>query len=237
MGDFSQKTIGYGSKVSKVRGPDGSTVDHNSEELECLRFLVFRFNAGGGPEFKQTTAVNPQFHIQIPRSNMGKCHMVVSVTQEYETNPRVQTVAGKKRRGSVPGSGTKGFHWRHGSSNSSAGQSGEVLQAIGFAVYEVPPNITRLTSSFCAEQKPIDVTTHSIARETATFFTLPPGNYVVVPQTAEPNKECKFLLRIFTDEQTNIWEVNEDNMVFRPVSISHFEDGLADAVNILKFLL
>jgi hypothetical protein len=154
--------------------------------------------------------------------------MVVSVTQEYETNPRLHL--GKKRKGSIPGSGTKSFHWRHHGTAVSGGPSGDALQAIGFAVYEVPPNITRLTSTFCADQKPIDVTTHSVARETATFFTLPPGNYVVVPQTAEPNKECKFLLRIFTDEQTNIWEVNEDNMVFRPVSLTHFEDGLADAV-------
>ncbi len=34
--------------------------------------------------------MNPQFHIQIPRSSASataKCHVVVSVTQQYETNP------------------------------------------------------------------------------------------------------------------------------------------------------
>jgi len=38
----------------------------------------------------ETTAMNPQFHIQIPRSSASataKCHVVVSVTQQYETNP------------------------------------------------------------------------------------------------------------------------------------------------------
>ena len=29
--------------------------------------------------------MNPQFHIQIPRSSGNKCHVVVSVTQHYET--------------------------------------------------------------------------------------------------------------------------------------------------------
>ena len=54
-------------------------------------------------------------------------------------------------------------------------------------------------------QKPLDVTNHSIAREVVTFFTLPPGDYIVVPQTNVPNCDSKFLLRIFTDEQSNIW--------------------------------
>lgn len=54
-------------------------------------------------------------------------------------------------------------------------------------------------------QKPLDVTNHSIAREVVTFFTLPPGDYIVVPQTNVPNCDGKFLLRILTDEQSNIW--------------------------------
>jgi hypothetical protein len=54
-------------------------------------------------------------------------------------------------------------------------------------------------------QKPLDVTNHSVAREVVTFFTLPPGDYIVLPQTAIPNCDGKFLLRILTDEQSNIW--------------------------------
>ena len=54
-------------------------------------------------------------------------------------------------------------------------------------------------------QKPLDVTNHSVAREVVTFFTLPPGDYVVVPQTGVAHCEGKFLLRIFTDEHSNIW--------------------------------
>jgi len=54
-------------------------------------------------------------------------------------------------------------------------------------------------------QQPLDVTNHSVAREVVTFFTLPPGDYIVVPQTNVPNCDAKFLLRILTDEQSNIW--------------------------------
>lgn len=57
-----------------------------------------------------------------------------------------------------------------------------------------------------------------------TFFTLPPGDYIVVPQTNIPNLDGKFLLRIFTDEQSNIWEVNEDNMVIRNISTEFLEE-------------
>lgn len=68
------------------------------------------------------------------------------------------------------------------------------------------------------------MTNHSVAREVVTFFTLPPGDYIVVPQTNVPNCDGKFLLRILTDEQSNIWEVNEDNMLFRNVT-AEFEES------------
>ncbi|CAG0893662.1 unnamed protein product [Darwinula stevensoni] len=94
------------------------------------------YNAGGGPTFIDTTATNPQFRVQIPRSGLSKCHVVVSVTQHY-----------------VPGPNDSHAHQRK-------------LNAIGFAVYEVPSSLPRLTAHFCAEQRPLDVTAHSVARET-----------------------------------------------------------------------
>ena len=38
--------------------------------------------------FAETTAMNPQFHIQIPRSGAAKCHVVVSVilTSDWSTH-------------------------------------------------------------------------------------------------------------------------------------------------------
>lgn len=68
----------------------------------------------------ETTAMNPQFFVQIPRTASAKCHVVVSVTQHYETRDDQP----KKKR---------------------------AMHAIGFAVYEVPTTVTRLTSHFVTE--------------------------------------------------------------------------------------
>ena len=79
-----------------------------------LGYLVFL------GDLSETTSTNPQFFVQIPQTASAKCHVVVSVTQHYET----RTDEPKKRR---------------------------PMHAIGFAVYEVPPNVTRLTSHFVSE--------------------------------------------------------------------------------------
>lgn len=167
--------------------------------LPLIPFSAISFTAILLPDlhiifFSETTSMNPQFHVQIPRTSTNKCHVVVSVTQFYETTP----LDSKKKK---------------------------PLFAIGFAVYEVPHSMPRLTPHFVAEQKPLDVTNHSVAREVVTFFTLPPGDYIVVPQTNIPNLDGKFLLRILTDEQSNIWEVNEDNMVIRNISSEFMEEA------------
>ncbi|XP_050298311.1 calpain-9-like isoform X2 [Anthonomus grandis grandis] len=175
-------------------GPDDWMMEGALHSKQPWRAVLARrrwragYNAGGGPTYIETTSMNPQFHVQIPRATSNKCHVVVSVTQCYETN----VVDVKKRK---------------------------PLFAIGFAVYEVPASMQRLTPNFVADQKPLDVTNHSIAREVVTFFTLPPGDYIVVPQTNVPNLDGKFLLRILTDEQSNIWEVNEDNMLIKNLAL------------------
>nr|CAD7429342.1 unnamed protein product [Timema monikensis] len=181
-------------------GPDDWMVEPALHSKQPWRAVLARrrwrsgYNAGGGPGYTETTATNPQFHIQIPRASSNKCHVVVSVTQYYETHP-VET---KKKK---------------------------ALYAIGFAVYEIPHSMARVTPHFVIDQKPLDVTNHSVAREVVTFFTLPPGDYIVLPQTNVPNCDGKFLLRILTDEQSNIWEVNEDNMVFRNITSEFLEEA------------
>ncbi|ODM96584.1 Calpain-B, partial [Orchesella cincta] len=166
------------------------------------------YNAGGGPDFIETTAMNPQFVIQIPRGVATKCHVVVAVTQQYGgtgDNNTAQPAPNNKDQKSMKSP----FH------------------AIGFAVYEARPNVNRITPQFVAENRPLDVTQHSVSREVATFFALPPGEYVIIPQTKLPNCEARFLLRILTDEQSTIWEVNEDNILYRSFTLDSFDSTLS----------
>jgi len=87
--------------------------------------------------------MNPQFHIQIPRTGgAAKCHVVVSVTQQYDTNPSGPATAAAAAAGN---------------SNRTSGTAERKrkrkrkLHHIGFAVYEVPPHMTRLTPLYVAE--------------------------------------------------------------------------------------
>lgn len=90
--------------------------------------------------------MNPQFHIQIPQSTKSlKCHVVVSVTQQYETNPGDTGGTYKTRR---------------------KRKKKRKLHHIGFAVYEVLPHMTRLTPIYVAEH----VSWDSFDRSHAGFF-------------------------------------------------------------------
>lgn len=183
-------------------GPDDWMIEPYMHSRKPWRAVIARrrwrtgYNAGGGPDHIETVTSNPQFRVQIPHSGLPKCHVVVSVMQFYDPL-----------------------------SNSSDRKIRLPLHPIGFAVYEVPFSAARLTAAFAAQNAPLDVTNHCAARETVTFFTLRPGDYVVIPCTKNPDCETKFILRIFTDEQSTIWEVNDDNLILQNIPIENGEDN------------
>lgn len=83
---------------------------------------------------------------------------------------------------------------------------------IGFTIYEVPPGMPRITPQYVSEQMPLDFAELQNIREVATFFALPPGDFIVMPHTVQ-HREGTFLLRILADQHADVWEVNEDNLV------------------------
>uniref|UniRef100_A0A8C2FXF7 Calpain 1, (mu/I) large subunit b n=1 Tax=Cyprinus carpio TaxID=7962 RepID=A0A8C2FXF7_CYPCA len=91
-------------------------------------------------------------------------------------------------------------------------KQGQDMHTIGFALYEFRGSqsvhlkkdfFLRRTS--CARSE-----TFINLREVSTRLKLPPGEYLIVPSTFEPGKEADFVLRVFTEKQseTHIWLIS-----------------------------
>uniref|UniRef100_A0A3Q4G8H0 Calpain 9 n=1 Tax=Neolamprologus brichardi TaxID=32507 RepID=A0A3Q4G8H0_NEOBR len=74
------------------------------------------------------------------------------------------------------------------------------LETIGFAVYEAPEGEDHVGKDFFRyNASKARSRTYINMREVAERFTLPPGNYLVVPTTFQPHHEADFLIRVFSE--------------------------------------
>ncbi|KAK1171682.1 calpain-2 catalytic subunit-like [Acipenser oxyrinchus oxyrinchus] len=84
---------------------------------------------------------------------------------------------------------------------------GRDLNTIGFAVYAVPDEYKgrsniRLGPDVLLRQRAVGMSDTFInLRELCTRFTLPPGEYVIIPSTFEPHKVGNFVMRVFSEKQ------------------------------------
>ncbi|XP_046752049.1 calpain-A isoform X4 [Diprion similis] len=138
--------------------------------------------AGGCRNFLETFWHNPQYRITLeyPDEDDDKCTVIVALMQK---NRRAQR------------------------------QMGADCLTIGFAMYRLE-DPDRLP-------KPLDVNffkfNASVARspsfinlrEVSCRFKLPPGVYCIVPSTFDPHEEGEFLLRVFSENQNNMEENDE----------------------------
>lgn len=94
-------------------------------------------------------------------------------------------------------------------------RQGQDMHTIGFALYEIPEEYRGcqnvhlkknffLTHSSCARSE-----TFINLREVSTRLRLPPGEYLIVPSTFEPSKEADFVLRVFTEKQSETEELDD----------------------------
>ncbi|VIO92639.1 Hypothetical thiol protease C06G4.2 in chromosome III, putative [Brugia malayi] len=127
--------------------------------------------AGGCRNYIRTFATNPQYRIQVTDSDPYDDDNLCTV---------IIAVLQKYRR-----------EMKH---------MGIENLPIGFAVYDVGSYNGRLTREYFQQHKSCARSAAFInLREITGRFRIPPGNYVIVPSTFEPNEEAEFMLRVYTN--------------------------------------
>uniref|UniRef100_A0A672TDE8 Calpain-2 catalytic subunit n=1 Tax=Sinocyclocheilus grahami TaxID=75366 RepID=A0A672TDE8_SINGR len=88
---------------------------------------------------------------------------------------------------------------------------GEDMHTIGFAIYEFAGqrNIHLDRNFFQRHASAARSETFINLREVCSHFCLPPGEYLIVPSTFEPNKDGDFCVRVFSEKQAEFQELDD----------------------------
>ncbi|CAH2325222.1 calpain-1 catalytic subunit [Pelobates cultripes] len=123
---------------------------------------------------------------------------------------------------------------------------GKDMETIGFAVYQVvsvPPQYegkpaVHLNRDFFLSNSSRARSEQFInLREVSTRHKLPPGEYIVVPSTFEPNVESDFVLRFFSENKHGAVEMDDEIKANLPTEEQLSEDQIDDAFkNLFKQL-
>ncbi|XP_065115686.1 calpain-2 catalytic subunit-like [Paramisgurnus dabryanus] len=157
-----------------------------SEEVRHWNYCQFDGNwivgstAGGCIKNRATFSSNPQFVIKLedvdddPYDGEDGCTLLVGLMQKY----------GRKEK-----------------------RTGRSLNHIGFVIYKVPDEYKGRSNVHLGSD--VLLYKHSVAcsrgffnqREISKRFKLPPGEYVIIPSTHDPNLKGSFILRVFTEKK------------------------------------
>ncbi|XP_036403725.1 calpain-1 catalytic subunit-like [Megalops cyprinoides] len=142
--------------------------------------------AGGCRNYPATFWINPQFKLALQHPDAAghsDCSFLVALMQKDRRRKR---------------------------------KEGQDMETIGFAIYEVPSEY--MGKSGVHLKRDFFLTHGSSARselfinlrEVSSRFHLPPGEYIIVPSTFEPQKEADFVLRVFSEKPANSEELDDD---------------------------
>ncbi|KAL6461892.1 hypothetical protein MHYP_G00300370 [Metynnis hypsauchen] len=144
--------------------------------------------AGGCRDHKRTFWMNPQFVIKLnkedddPDDDHAGCSFVVSLVQKNRRRMK---------------------------------KLGEGLLTIGFTIYKLPAkysgkgNIHLDLKFFLTHKSTARSETFINRREVCSRFRQPPGEYLIVPSTYNPNEDGDFCLRVFSEKQAEFQELDD----------------------------
>uniref|UniRef100_A0A4W6BV51 Calpain-2 catalytic subunit n=1 Tax=Lates calcarifer TaxID=8187 RepID=A0A4W6BV51_LATCA len=95
-------------------------------------------------------------------------------------------------------------------------KKGEDMETIGFAIYEVR-SLHLKKNFFLYNCSAARSETFINLREVCNRFCLPPGEYLIIPSTFEPNKNGDFYMRVFSEKQADFQyvDIDEDDICDR----------------------
>ncbi|XP_045716506.1 calpain-2 catalytic subunit [Phyllostomus hastatus] len=162
--------------------------------------------AGGCRNYPNTFWMNPQYLIKLEEEDEDQdngergCTFLVGLIQKHRRRQR---------------------------------KMGEDMHTIGFGIYEVPAELAGQTNIHLSKNFFL---THRARERSDTFinlrevlnrFKLPPGEYIVVPSTFEPNKDGDFCIRVFSEKKAD-YQVVDDEIEGNPEEIEVDEDSIDD---------
>ncbi|XP_061693474.1 calpain-2 catalytic subunit-like isoform X1 [Syngnathoides biaculeatus] len=169
--------------------PDALTSEYRKwAETEFEETWRIGVSAGGCRNYPNTFWTNPQFVIKLdkvdddPYNGEDGCTFIVGLMQKN-----------KRRRRKM----------------------GEDMETIGFLVYELPEEyhgasqVHLKKNFFLMNRSAARSETFINLREVCSRHHLPPGEYLIIPSTFEPNKNGDFYLRVFSEKPAEFQEIDD----------------------------
>ncbi|XP_006898100.1 PREDICTED: calpain-2 catalytic subunit [Elephantulus edwardii] len=162
--------------------------------------------AGGCRNYPNTFWMNPQYLVKLEEEDEDEedgergCTFLVGLIQKHRRRQR---------------------------------KMGEDMHTIGFGIYEVPEEFTGQTnihlnkSFFLTHRARERSDTFINLREVLNRFKLPPGEYILVPSTFEPNKDGDFCIRVFSEKKAD-YQVVDDEIEANIEEIDIMEEDIDD---------
>lgn len=145
-------------------------------------------SAGGCRNYPNSFWMNPQFVIKLedvdddPDDGEDSCTIIVGLMQKNKRKMR---------------------------------KMGQDLETIGFAIYELPEQFSGQKqvhlkkNFFLYNASAARSETFINLREVSNRISLPPGEYLIVPSTFEPNKNGDFYVRVFSEKPADFHEIDD----------------------------